>query len=68
MRFYCPFPIYILILIFRTYNVPIDDIRKKIIEIDNSNENPDYLPHTSDGLGNLVEAPKPQTSRINWNI
>ena len=46
-------------LIFRTYNVPIDDIRKKIKEIDGSNEDPNYLPYISDELRNLVETSKP---------
>ncbi|CAJ0841485.1 1824_t:CDS:2 [Entrophospora sp. SA101] len=42
-----------------TYNVPIDDIRKRIIEVDGSNEDPDYLPFISDKLRKLVGIPEP---------
>ncbi|CAJ0902543.1 4659_t:CDS:2 [Entrophospora sp. SA101] len=38
----------------------IDDIRRKIKEMDDSNEDPEYLPYVSDGLRKLVDMPQKQ--------
>ncbi|CAJ0868799.1 435_t:CDS:2 [Entrophospora sp. SA101] len=43
-----------------SYSVPINDIRKKIKEIDDSNEGSEYLPYISDKLRDLVDIPKPK--------
>ena len=42
----------------RVYPVPMNDICKKIREIDESNEDPKYTPYISDELRGLVDMPE----------
>ncbi|CAJ0892903.1 7637_t:CDS:2 [Entrophospora sp. SA101] len=42
-----------------TYNVPVEDVRKKIKEIDDSDEDAELLPFISDELRNYVDVHKP---------
>ncbi|CAJ0858464.1 6851_t:CDS:2 [Entrophospora sp. SA101] len=46
------------------YSVPVDDIVKKIKEIDDSNEDPDYLPFISNQLRSMVDRPRPDKHRL----
>ena len=48
----------------RLYPVPVNDIRKKIREVDESNEDPKYTPYISNKLRELVGMPKKD---INFN-
>ncbi|CAJ0880719.1 1943_t:CDS:2 [Entrophospora sp. SA101] len=41
------------------YHAPVEDIRKRIREIDNSQEDPEFLPFISEKLRKLTDMPKP---------
>ena len=45
-------------LSIRSYHVPIEDIRKKIREVDNSNEDPESLPFITERLRQIADMPK----------
>ena len=49
----------------RVYPVPMNDICKKIREIDESNEDPKYTPYISNKLRKLVKMPKKDNSKQN---
>jgi len=56
------------LFIYNSYYAPVDDIRKEIRRIDDSNEDPEYLPHISDKLRWLVDMPKkPDITTIDFN-
>jgi len=56
------------LFIYNSYYAPVDDIRKEIRRIDDSNEDPEYLPHISDKLRSLVDMPKkPDITTIDFN-
>ncbi|CAJ0901931.1 2137_t:CDS:2 [Entrophospora sp. SA101] len=46
------------------YYAPIEEIEKRIREIDNSNEDPEFLPFISEELRKLVDIPKPDSVDI----
>ncbi|CAJ0873075.1 14442_t:CDS:2 [Entrophospora sp. SA101] len=52
------------------YYVPIDDIREKIREYDNSKESVEFLPFISDKLRKIAEMPEPVShdSKINYRL
>ncbi|CAJ0880799.1 1950_t:CDS:2 [Entrophospora sp. SA101] len=43
-----------------SYWVPVEDIRRRIREIDNSQEDPEFLPFISEELRKLADVPKPE--------
>jgi len=46
--------------------VPVEDIQRKIREIDSSQEDPEFLPFISEKLRELVNIPKPE-NKLNHN-
>ena len=40
--------------------MPVEDIRRRIREIDNSQEDPEFLPFISEELRKLADVPKPE--------
>ncbi|CAJ0858486.1 6853_t:CDS:2 [Entrophospora sp. SA101] len=54
----------------RSYHVSVEDVRRRIREIDSSQEDPEFLPFISEKLRKITDMPKPEReieNKINHN-